>query len=184
MAMQRKAEATGTRSRNGRANEPRMFQSRNDLEEDVRQRMIELCNQHLADTFDLYTQNKQAHWNVKGRDFFQLHELFDKLAEEVLPFVDELAERATALGGQATGTARMAAQSSRLADLPLNVIDGMQVVETIASCYAVIAKSAREAIDESDEAGDMDTSDIFIELSRQLDKHLYFLESHLQGAER
>ena len=59
------------------------FSTRNDLQRDVRGRMIELLNQQLADTFDLYSQAKQAHWNVKGAQFFQLHELFDRLAEEL-----------------------------------------------------------------------------------------------------
>ena len=183
MATTRKSEAT--RSRNGQdAGQPRTFQTRHDLEEEVRGQMIELLNRQLADTFDLYTQNKQAHWNVKGRDFFQLHELFDRLAEEVLPFVDMIAERVTALGGQATGTAKMAAAASRLSDLPLDTVEGMQVVEYVAGCYANVAQSTREGIDQADEAGDQDTADLLTEVSRELDKHLYFLESHLQGAER
>jgi starvation-inducible DNA-binding protein len=185
MATTRKSESTASKSRNGQKNgQTRMFQSRHDLEEEVRQQMVELCNRQLADTFDLYSQNKQAHWNVKGRDFFQLHELFDRLAEEVLPFVDMIAERATALGGQATGTAKMAAASSRLTDLPLETVEGMPVVEAMAGCYAVICQNTREAIEEAEQAGDMDTADLFTEISRELDKHLYFLESHLQGAER
>lgn len=183
MATTRKSEAT--KSRNGQTDgQTRMFQTRHDLEEEVRRQMVELCNRQLADTFDLYSQNKQAHWNVKGRDFFQLHELFDTLAEQILPLVDVIAERATALGGQATGTARMAAASSRLSDLPLEIVDGMQVVEAMAGCYAIIAETTRQAIEEAEQAGDQDTMDIFVEVSRELDKHLYFLESHLQGAER
>lgn len=184
MATQRKAEPAASRSKNGQAGQGRRFQTRHDLEEGVREQMIELCNRQLADTFDLYSQDKQAHWNVKGRDFFQLHELFDTLAEEVLPFVDMVAERVTALGGQALGTARMAAQSSRLTDLPLDDVEGMAVVEAMAGCYANICASTRKAIEEAEQAGDTDTSDLFTEVSRELDKHLYFLESHLQGAQR
>jgi starvation-inducible DNA-binding protein len=184
MATQRKSESALTRDKNGRTGQSRRFETRHDLEEKVREQMIELCNRQLADTFDLYSQDKQAHWNVKGRDFFQLHELFDTLAEEVLPFVDVIAERVAALGGQALGTARMAAQSSRLTDLPLDNVEGMTVVEAMAGCYANICASTRRAIDEAEEAGDMDTTDIFTEISRELDKHLYFLESHLQGAAR
>src|SRR5574341_91523 len=58
--------------------------------------MLELLNRRLADTLDLYTQAKHAHWNVKGPFFFQLHELFDNVAKEVFGFIDEIAERATA----------------------------------------------------------------------------------------
>ena len=53
-------------------------------------------DQRLADTSNLYI--KQAHWNAKGLNFFQLHELFDDLAGGVFPFIDMIAERATALG--------------------------------------------------------------------------------------
>src|SRR5689334_8488342 len=61
---------------------PRTYKTRIDLPTEVREQVIRLLNQHLADTFDLYGQAKQAHWNVKGPQFFQLHELFDKLADE------------------------------------------------------------------------------------------------------
>ena len=44
-----------------------------DLKASVRDDMVDLCNQQLADTFDLYSQTKQAHWNVKGPEFMQLH---------------------------------------------------------------------------------------------------------------
>jgi starvation-inducible DNA-binding protein len=69
-----------------------MFSTRNDLSRDIRGRMIELLNQQLADTFDLYSQAKQAHWNVKGAQFFQLHELFDKLAEELQGYIDQVVD--------------------------------------------------------------------------------------------
>ena len=46
--------------------------------------MMSLLNQQFADMFDLYSQTKQAHWNVKGEEFFQLHKLYDELAEELL----------------------------------------------------------------------------------------------------
>ena len=81
--------ATATKSKS-------MFSTRNDLAREVRGKMIALLNQQLADTFDLYSQTKQAHWNVKGAQFFQFHELFDKLAEELAGYVDLIAERATA----------------------------------------------------------------------------------------
>ena len=83
--------------------EPKSHATRIDLPADVRGGAIALLNQQLADTFDLYSQTKQGHWNVKGMQFFQLHELFDKLAGELDDFVDLLAERVTALGGTVLG---------------------------------------------------------------------------------
>ena len=72
--------------------------TRNDLDHHVRGTLITLLNVQLADTFDLYGQTKVAHWNVKGAQFFQLHELFDRLAGQVLQYVDLIAERAMQLG--------------------------------------------------------------------------------------
>ena len=160
---------------------PRIFPTKIDVTPDVRDRSITLLNQHLADTFDLFSQIKQAHWNVKGPNFIALHELFDKLAEELEDYVDLIAERATALGGTALGTARMAAASSRLIEYPLEIVDGRQHVEALAARFAALGKTARAAIDAATEFGDADTADLFTEVSRGLDKQLWFLEAHLQG---
>src|SRR6187397_135039 len=70
------------------------FETRNDLPAESREKLVELLNARLADTFDLYSQIKQAHWSVRGPDFIQLHLLYDTVAESVLGFVDEIAERA------------------------------------------------------------------------------------------
>jgi starvation-inducible DNA-binding protein len=157
-----------------------MFSTRNDLAREARVKMISLLNQQLADTFDLYSQTKQAHWNVKGGQFFQLHELFDKLAEELLGYVDLIAERATALGGLALGTVRMSAANSQLAECDLDITDSLPTVESIAERYAALAASTRQAIESAEGQGDADTADLLTEVSRGLDKALWFLEAHLQ----
>lgn len=112
--------------------------------------------------------------------FFQLHELFDKLASELEDFVDLLAERVTALGGTALGTARLAASASRLPEYPVDAVGGRQHVEALATRFAALAKTTRAAIDSSAECGDADTADVFTEVSRSLDKSLWFLDAHLQ----
>ena len=124
---------------------------------------------------------KQAHWNVKGSDFIQLHLLYDQIAESVLGYVDELAERATALGGLALGTARMAAKASTLDEYPVDATDGPATVEAVADRLAAYAAAVREAIAMSDELGDASTADLFTEVSRAVDKHLWFVEAHLQS---
>jgi starvation-inducible DNA-binding protein len=156
------------------------FQTHVDLPAEVRSQMIGLLNQQLADTFDLFSQAKQAHWNVKGLQFFQLHELYDKLAEELLEHVDTLAERATALGGAAAGTARMAADATRLPEYPISV-GSQESIRALVERFGNVAGTTRAAIDTAAEAGDQATADVFTEIARALDKSLYFLESHLQG---
>ena len=157
------------------------FATRIDLGKEVRTAMIDLLNARLADVSDLYSQTKQAHWNVKGAQFMMLHELFDDFAAELLEYADTIAERVTALGGAALGTVRMAAAASSLAEFPADAFDGMAVVAALADRYAALGASVRAAIDTADEAGDADTADLFTGVSRGLDKSLWFLEAHLQG---
>lgn len=156
----------------------RQFSTKNDLPAPVREGAITLLNQHLADCTDLYTQTKQAHWNVKGMNFIQLHELFDKLADSVEDYVDLIAERITALGGTALGTARMSASASRLPEYPLDSIDGADHLRALVERFAASASTARAAIAQAADIGDADTADLFTEVSRGFDKHLWFLESH------
>jgi starvation-inducible DNA-binding protein len=142
---------------------------------------VELLNARLADSFDLYSQLKQAHWNVKGSDFMQLHELYDEISESVLEQVDDIAERATTLGGHALGTARMAAAASTLEEYPLDAFAGIDTVEAIADRLAAYGASLRTSIETALELEDQDTGDLFIEASRAIDKHLWFVEAHLQS---
>ena len=158
-----------------------MFKTKNDLSEATRSKAVELLNARLADAIDLQTQTKQAHWNVKGPNFIALHELFDKINEEVEDYVDDLAERAVQLGGVAEGTARIAAKRSALNEYPANAVDGRSHVEALSSALAAFGKSVRKSIDSANELGDLDTADLFTEISRGIDKWLWFVEAHLQA---
>jgi starvation-inducible DNA-binding protein len=156
----------------------RMFKT--SLEMPNREQLIEMLNNRLADAFDLFSQTKQAHWNVKGPQFMQLHELFDELAASILPHTDSIAERATALGGSALGTARLAAAHSTLPEWPLEATNGHEHLLALSARFAHFAASLRRNIDEAAALGDADSADLFTEVSREIDKQLWFLEAHLQ----
>lgn len=160
-----------------------LYSTRIDIPAEARSQIIALLNQTLASTLDLKTQVKQAHWNVKGMDFYQLHELFDEMASELEEYVDMFAERVTALGGLALGTARIAASASTLPEYPFDILDGKAHVTALADRYAPYARSLRQDIDRTAELGDADTADLYTEVSRAIDKRLWFLEAHLQAAE-
>ena len=159
-----------------------MHKIRNSLPERVRSQAATLLNRHLALAIDLHAQTKQAHWNVKGPNFIALHELFDKLADEVEEFVDTIAERVTALGGIAEGTIQVVAERSELPRYPLTIDDGKAHLEALSGSLGAFANSVRKAIAESDELGDADTADLFTGVSREADKQLWFLEAHLQAS--
>lgn len=157
----------------------RLYPTRIDLSADLRESVVALLNQTLAASLDLKTQTKQAHWNVKGKDFYQLHELFDEMAGELEEYVDMVAERVTALGGTALGTARIAAEQSVLPEYPIDAVEGEEHIAALADRYAAYGKHVREAIAQAEDLGDADTADLYTEISRTIDKRLWFLEAHL-----
>lgn len=158
-----------------------LFETHIDIDKETRTKLIEVLNAQLADTFDLFSQTKQAHWNVKGMDFMQLHELFDEGAALLIGYVDMLAERVTALAGEARGTVRMAAKNTTLEEFPEDTFQDETVVQVVAERWGAYAASTREAGDKAEQLKDMATNDLFIEIQRGVDKFLYFLDAHIQG---
>lgn len=159
-----------------------MYPTKNDLPEAARTKLCELLNSRLADAIDLGLQAKQAHWNVKGPSFYALHKLFDEIAADVSGHVDELAERIAQLGGIAEGTVGAVKKRTGLGEYPLAIAEGREHLEALRSALATFAAATRKSIDEATEARDSDTSDLFTEVSRDADKHLWLVESHLQAA--
>ena len=86
------------------------------------------------------------------------------------------------MGGLAVGTARAAAADSILPEFPFDILDGKEYVTALADRYAPYAQHLRVAIDKAAELGDADTADLYTEISRAIDKRLWFLEAHLQGS--
>jgi starvation-inducible DNA-binding protein len=161
---------------------PTLYETENDLPKADRVELISLINQRLADILDLQAQLKQAHWNVKGPHFIGLHELFDEIAEDVEKYVDMIAERAVQLGGIALGTVRVAASTSKLDEYPLDIADGSSHIEAVARALSTFGREARMTIDETDALDDADTADMFTEISRAIDKWLWFVEAHTQAS--
>jgi starvation-inducible DNA-binding protein len=161
--------------------ETAMPQTRIDIGENVRNKMCDLLNPGVVEAIDLAAQIKQAHWTVKGPDFIALHELFDKLRDNVDDYVDTMAERISQLGGVVHATVQVVADKTTLKSYPLSITTGLYHVDYLAKSFAGVSKRTRASIDQADEAGDQATADIFTEVTRGLDKDLWFLEAHLQA---
>ena len=153
----------------------------NDLPEHVRGQVVELLNQRLADAIDLAAQAKQAHWNVKGPQFIALHKLFDEIHDTVDAYVDLLAERVVQLGGIAEGTIPTVADRSELPAYPRTIADGSEHATALAGALAEFGTRIRRAIDATDDLGDRESADICTEISRGIDKWLWFVEAHVAG---
>ncbi len=160
-----------------------MHPTKNDLPQKVRSKAGSVLADRLADATDLMLQTKQAHWNVKGPNFIALHELFDKVNDSAEEWVDLIAERIVQLGGQAEGTLQATAARTSMTPYPISIVSGKDHVEALSSALASFGKKVRSAIDKTDKLGDKDTADLFTEVSRDVDKYLWFVEAHNQRAE-
>jgi len=156
------------------------YKSHNDLNPNAKSASIGVLNARVADAIDLALLTKQAHWNIKGPQFIALHEMIDGFRTELDDHVDTMAERVVQLGGTALGTTQVVAGSTTLAPYPTDIYAANDHLTALVERYAKVGSALRAAIDETDNAGDADTADLFTAFSRALDKALWFLEAHLE----
>ncbi|MDF1563039.1 MAG: DNA starvation/stationary phase protection protein Dps [Deltaproteobacteria bacterium] len=155
--------------------------SREEELEHIKLEIIRLLNRNLATGLDLALQAKQAHWNVKGPAFLQLHELFDRLHAEVSAWNDQLAERAVQLGGVAAGTLQAIVPSTPLSPYPGDAVAGTEHLRALVDAVRTYTRSLRASIDAAERLKDPATADLFTELVRGADEKLWMLEAHLQA---
>lgn len=146
---------------------------------DQKTTVIQTLGVHVATATDLVSQLKQAHWNVTGPNFIALHELFDRQADLVRGYVDEYAERMRALDGVPAGTVRQAAQASALPEFPSGKIAEQDTVRALVERFEQYSEMLSRGSSEADECGDLTTQDLYIEVQREIDRHAWFLRSHL-----
>ena len=158
----------------------RLHSTKNDLPEKSRRQLVALLNQRLADSIDLQTQTKTAHWNVKGPSFIALHKLFDEINEEV----EELrgsAGRAGRAARAASPRGRCGRAAERRSSTSIRSTS-RRTGSTSRRCrrpWRPTASASARAIGEADDLDDADTADLFTEISRGIDKWLWFVEAHL-----
>jgi len=159
---------------------PALQPTRNDLPHATRASLVVLLAPHLHAAVDLYLRVKDAHWNVKGPQFSELHRLFDEVAADVLDYADDLAERIVQLGGRASAGAREVADGSPL-PRPTSPVQGWEaLVGHVADLLSAFGAAARDGIDHAAKLGDADTADLLTEVSRGVDKWLWMVEAHVQ----
>lgn len=158
-----------------------MHITRNTLPAKTRKKSIELLNSSVADLFDLYARTKQAHWNVRGQSFFALHKLLDEFAAAIQENLDEVAERATALGGIVEGTLRDSVKHSRLKkkEEPDSISGQRDWIRELSEVHASCGGSVRASIKNVSDLEDFATADLLTDVVRVLDKQLWILEAHL-----
>jgi len=159
----------------------KMHKTHIDIPEEKRVTLCQILSRTLASTADLKLQLKHAHWNIKGMEFIALHKLFDELVEVVEEQSDTVGERITTLGGTANGTIQGIVNHSLLNTMPAEIFDARDILHKLVENFAILAQHTRENIRKTEELGDIATGDLYIQLTRELDKKRWFLEAHLQN---
>lgn len=157
-----------------------LHQTRNDTKSNAVKVSLDTLQERLADGIDLALDIKQAHWNLKGPQFIAIHEMLDGFRDEMDDLNDKVAERITQLGGTARGTVQTVGSETSLPAYPMDIYDIGDHLAALIDRFATYANAIRRNIDDTDEAGDVGTADIFTEISRAVDKQLWFLEAHVQ----
>ncbi|MEP7287023.1 MAG: DNA starvation/stationary phase protection protein [Chloroflexota bacterium] len=155
---------------------------RNGMTEDARKHVIGLLNQQTADHYVILTKTKFYHWNVEGPEFHDIHELLDEHYEILADIVDEIAEQALKLGGQAAGTLAWFKSHSRLSeDEDEKIPDTRRMIENLVNDHESIMEFLHADIKTTDEKDDdAVTSNMLQDISAKHHKMAWMLRMILQ----
>jgi len=153
------------------------------LADDGRKGVIDILNTLLADEFVLYTKTRNYHWNVVGPAFSQLHKFFESQYEELDEVIDEVAERARALGGRAAGSLAEFARLTRLKEASgESAASSMSMIADLLSDHEAVIRNVRKVLSVvGDEHGDAGTNDFLTGLVEQHEKMAWMLRAHLEA---
>jgi starvation-inducible DNA-binding protein len=150
------------------------------LDENICREVGIRLNKLLANEFVLYTRTLNYHWNVKGKHFGSLHTLFNNQYEQLLQMIDEIAERAQAIGVPAQATLQQFLQVATLKEKPQVYPDDMAMIKDLVDDHEIIIQQIRIDIDITSKFNDMGTNNFLCDLMEKHEKMAWMLRSHLQ----
>ena len=140
--------------------------------------VINVLNKQVAHWTVAFTKLHNFHWYVKGPNFFSLHTKFEELYDEASQYVDDLAERILAVGGNPVGTLKESLEMS-IIDEAGKGYTAEQMVSELSKDFTNVSKQLEEAIEVASDAEDDVTEDMFIGMQPNIEKHNWMLKSYL-----
>jgi starvation-inducible DNA-binding protein len=141
-----------------------------------------LLNTLLADEFVLYTKLRNYHWNVKSPNFSELHKFFEGQYDAVDQSIDEVAERARAVGERSAGSMREFLGLARLKEETGRAVDAKTMLKNTLNDHEALIRSLRKDLQTSAEKhGDMGTSDFLTGLMEEHEKMAWMTRAFLEG---
>ncbi len=135
----------------------------------------------LAALVDLAQGARAAHWCVRGQHFAQLHPLFGTLYETASAQADAVAEHMAMLGATPDLTTEAVAQESPLSVFPRGVSDGLTLCALLRDRCAGTVKAAQESAIVPDNAEDIATVDVLVDVQRSIAKLGWMIGAHVEA---
>ncbi|WP_066554980.1 Dps family protein [Croceicoccus bisphenolivorans] len=147
--------------------------------DNTKKALVDGLNGLLADHLALYLKTKNFHWHVTGREFRDLHLLFDEQAAEIFANVDVIAERVRKNAADTLTSIGSVAAKTKVADEDDTALKPMQMVEKLRDDNAALVKSLKELKELAGEAGDNATDGLIDDWTDQAEERVWFLSSIL-----
>lgn len=152
-----------------------------DISEKKLKDIATLLNTLLADEYLLYTKTRNAHWNIQGNNFMELHKFFESQYDALDIIIDDTAERVRALGHFALGSLKDFLKVARLSEQNDDFTDQKHILQTLLEDHESIIRSLRKDVTViGDELKDLGTADFITGLMEQHEKMAWMLRSYLQ----
>jgi starvation-inducible DNA-binding protein len=132
----------------------------------------------LADLIELHIQGKQAHWNIVGTNFRDLHLQLDEIVDAARQFADDAAERMRALHALPDGRSSTVAESTSLAPFPEGLISTKDAIERIVAALEAAVGTMRKVHDEVDEE-DPTTADLLHQFIEKLEQFAWMVNAEI-----
>lgn len=139
-----------------------------------------ILNTLLADEYVLYTKTRNAHWNVQGTSFYDLHKFFEEQYDILAEMIDEVAERVRMLGHYALGTMKDFLAVTRMLESNYEYNNQQQIVQVLLNDHETIIRILRHDAEQTAENyHDLGTSDFLTGLMEKHEKMAWMLRAHL-----
>jgi starvation-inducible DNA-binding protein len=133
----------------------------------------------LADTYTLYLQTHNFHWNVTGPHFRELHLMLEEHYTELAVAVDDIAERIRALGVAAPGTYKEFSQLSSIEEVS-GLSDGEAIVKILTASHEQVIRSCRAVLGIAQQADDESSASVVSDRMRVHEKTAWMLRATYQ----
>ena len=145
--------------------------------------VVAILNAVLADEYVLYTKTRNYHWNVVGPQFNDLHKFFEAQYEALDDIVDDVAERARSLGGNALGTLAEFTRQTRLKEKVGEYPSARTMLADLLADHETLIRQLRADLDVAmDKHNDAGTSDFLTRLMEKHEKMAWMLRACQDGS--